>query len=522
MLLNRYFRILLLIFFVSTAQIQAQDGSCTLDSLVTNVEISQLTQVNSADGVFLIFDAILDSSSLAETYSFDIGTNVRYRLTVLDEFTLHPQERTFSPDGNYMVFLASGFGDLRPQLYSVALPDGAPHRLSIDLPEEALNPDRPQLRSTPEPIIRYFITPDSRYVLYTITYELTGVQHIYRVPIAGGESIDMTPSFSAPAYGAVLLPTTTVFTSDNNHFIFLYFDQIGRPSIFSLDLSTWDVREFIATSFNYPGAPLVDSLLQHPDYDLIYTNSTGGLTYQQMFAYDFDQDEHYELTLPLPSNIQYINNVIFDESQSPTTIAYYIVTTNDNDRQLYAPTGNGQLEYIRSLPSTTDLIPQGIILNAMSADRIHADFSFIPYADPLQTIDLAFGNWHLDYGAGWSFVNDYMLSGVYDSEDPEQRRELVRIDLSVTGNGAIQSITPMLSTTSPGVSGKLLLDADNTLYFVFDQQLYRSAYPYDSYELLTTIHVDRLHSILPDGRLLLLSNNMDGTQNLVLIQCEVR
>ena len=527
--LNHYFKILIVLLFVSTTQIQAQ-SRCELETIISDTEVSLLTQVIHDDGAYLIFDAPrpfkppISISTLTDTYNFDIETRTRHLLTNLDGQDMNSREHKFSPDGRYMVFLAPGFGNFIAQLYSVALPDGTPQRLNIDLPEY-LNLDRPPLFDDLKGIIDdidFFITPDSEYILYTISYELMGVQHIYRVPINGGESVDVTPEFSAPAYGAILLQTTTVFTSDDGHFVFLYFNEIGRPSIFILDLITWTTREFISTSFDYPGAPLVDSLRQHPDYDLIYTNTRGYLTYQQMFAYDFETDEHTELTLPLPNNIRYINNIIFDEQQNPAPIAMYMATTMDYVEQLYIPTNDNQLTYVRDLRGTSYLTPLGILLTLRSEESSLDKVSFIPLANPTQIIEIMMENQHLIM---WTrqFVNDYMLVNVYDPDDTEQRLELVRIDLSSEGNGLIQQISPILSEeNSQGVLGFPQIDTDNNLYFIFDRQLYRSIYPYDSYELLETTPIDQLHSILPDGRLILLNNNEDGTQDILISQCGAR
>lgn len=154
----------------------------------------------------------------------------------------NPAPPRLSPNGAYAVYSQDAVTDGASELWSVALPDGEPVRLSDVLAAGQRT--------------NFAISPDGTRVVYTVDQDTPGVTELYSVPIAGGVRSKLNPNLAAGrnVIGFLISPTSDrVFyladrNSDNKFELFSVPIAGGLVAKLNEELSSdFDVEAFRAS-----------------------------------------------------------------------------------------------------------------------------------------------------------------------------------------------------------------------------------------------------------------------------------
>jgi Tol biopolymer transport system component len=175
-------------------------------------------------------------------------------------------EYRVSPDGRRAVYLQDAETDGVPELWSVALPSGAPVRLSRSLPAG--------------PVLGFGISPDSARVVYRAEQDAAGVSELYSVPIEG------------PSAARVKLSPALVAGGDVSEFAI---SPDGARVVYRADQETDEVRELYSVPIAGPaaaGVKLNGALVPGGDVGDYVASPNGA---RVVYRADQETDEAFEL-----------------------------------------------------------------------------------------------------------------------------------------------------------------------------------------------------------------------------------
>lgn len=127
----------------------------------------------------------------------------------------------FSPDENYIVYIADQVNDESFELYSVPVTGGTPVRLNKDLPNGV-------------DIFSFLISPDSQRVVYKAEQNTAGVTELFSVPIMGPSTAGVQLNETPVQFGNV---STFRISPDSDYVIYqgdlerVNFDELYRVPI---------------------------------------------------------------------------------------------------------------------------------------------------------------------------------------------------------------------------------------------------------------------------------------------------
>ncbi len=169
----------------------------------------------SPDGARVIYRADQQSTGVFELYSVSAAGGTPTKLNgpmvtggdVVADFKI-------SPDGEHVIYRADQALDESLDLYSVPISGGTPVRLNVPLAGDGSDVSSD-----------FAVTPDNSRVIYKAPTKVSGIAHLYSVPIGGGASTrlnDDTVITDGIATGPIVTPDSqrVIYSARRNNSIF--------------------------------------------------------------------------------------------------------------------------------------------------------------------------------------------------------------------------------------------------------------------------------------------------------------